>query len=71
MLACEVALFRCRYQAPNGAGPFEVTVTSLADGDGAVVTHRPPLADRPTGGRADRAHRPTPNRRGDDTAAVR
>jgi hypothetical protein len=36
-----LALFRCRYQAPNGAGPFEVTVTSLADGDGAVVTHRP------------------------------
>jgi PAS domain-containing protein len=44
VLAGEVALFRCRYQAPNGAGPFEVTVTSLADGDGAVVTHRPPPA---------------------------
>ena len=44
VLAGEVALFRCRYQALNGAGPFEVTVTSLADGDGAVVTHRPPPA---------------------------
>ena len=39
-----MALFRCRYQDPNGAGPFEVTVTSLADGAGAVVTHRPPPA---------------------------
>ena len=44
VLGGEVALFRCRYQAPDGAGPFEVTVTSLADGDGAVVTHRPPPA---------------------------
>ena len=44
VLGGEVALFRCRYQAPGGAGPFEVTVTSLADGDGAVVTHRPPAA---------------------------
>lgn len=44
MLAGEVALFRCRYGAPGGAGPFEVTVTPLADGDGAVVTHRPPPA---------------------------
>jgi PAS domain-containing protein len=44
VLAGEMALFRCRYQAPGGAGPFEVTVTSLADGDGAVVTHRPPPA---------------------------
>jgi hypothetical protein len=44
VLAGEMALFRCRYQAPNGAGPFEVTVTSLAAGDGAVVTHRPPPA---------------------------
>jgi PAS domain-containing protein len=44
VLAGEVALFRCRYQAPGGAGPFEVTVTPLADGDGAVVTHRPPPA---------------------------
>ena len=44
VLGGEVALFRCRYQTPAGAGPFEVTVTSLADGDGAVVTHRPPAA---------------------------
>jgi PAS domain-containing protein len=44
VLAGEMALFRCRCQAPGGAGPFEVTVTSLADGDGAVVTHRPPPA---------------------------
>ena len=43
-LAGETALFRCRDQAPGGGGPFEVTVTSLADGDGAVVTHRPPPA---------------------------
>jgi hypothetical protein len=43
-LAGETALFRCRDQAPGGGGPFEVTVTSLADGDGAGVTHRPPAA---------------------------
>jgi hypothetical protein len=44
VLAGEMALFRCRYQAPAGAGPFEVTVASLAGGDGAVVTHRRPPA---------------------------
>jgi hypothetical protein len=44
VLAGEMALFRCRYQAPGGAGPFEVTVASLAGGDGAVVTHRRPPA---------------------------
>jgi PAS domain-containing protein len=42
--AGEVVLFRCRYQAPGGAGPFEVTVTPLAAGDGAVVARRPPPA---------------------------
>jgi hypothetical protein len=41
VLGGEVSLFRCRYQAPGGAGPCEVTVTPFADGDGAVVTHRP------------------------------
>jgi PAS domain-containing protein len=42
VLTGEVSLFRGRYHAPGGAGPFEVTVTPFADGDGAVVTHRPP-----------------------------
>jgi aminotransferase class I and II len=42
VLAGEVSLFRCRYHAPGGAGPYEVTVAPFADGDGAVVTHRPP-----------------------------
>jgi hypothetical protein len=41
VLAGELSLFRCRYRVPGEAGPFEVTVTPLADGDGAVVTHRP------------------------------
>ena len=71
VLAGEMALFRCRYQAPNGAGPFEITVTSLADGDGAVVTHRPRRPDRPTGDGPTRAHRPTSAPRPDDNAAVR
>ena len=35
-------MYRCRYHAPGDAGPFEVTVTPFADGDGAVVTHRAP-----------------------------
>ncbi|MDF2744761.1 MAG: multi-sensor signal transduction histidine kinase [Actinomycetia bacterium] len=50
VLGGEVSLFRCRYQAPGGAGPCEVTVTPFADGDGAVVTHRPaaPAAGNPT-----------------------
>ena len=29
-------------QAPDGTRPYEVTVTPLAEGDGAVVSHRPP-----------------------------
>jgi hypothetical protein len=41
LLAGELSLFRCRYQVPGEGDPFEVTVTPLADGDGAVVTHRP------------------------------
>jgi hypothetical protein len=41
VLGGEVSLFRCRYQPPGRTGPCEVTVTSFADGDGAVVTHRP------------------------------
>jgi hypothetical protein len=41
VLAGELSLFRCRYQAPGGADPYEITVTPLADGDGAVVAHRP------------------------------
>jgi PAS domain-containing protein len=44
VLSGEVPRFRCRYHAPGGAGPFEVTVTPFADGDGAVVTHRSPPA---------------------------
>jgi hypothetical protein len=40
-LAGELSLFRCRYQVPGGADPYEITVTPLADGDGAVVNHRP------------------------------
>ena len=48
VLGGEVSLFRCRYQAPGGAGPCEVTVTPFADGDGAVVTHRPTAAANPT-----------------------
>jgi hypothetical protein len=41
VLGGQVALFRCRYLVPGGAEPYELTVTPLADGDGAVVTHRP------------------------------
>jgi PAS domain-containing protein len=41
VLSGRSALFRCRYLAPGGAGPYELTVTPLADGDGAVATHRP------------------------------
>jgi PAS domain-containing protein len=33
-------LFHCRYQTPAGSSPHQVTVTPLADGAGAVVTHR-------------------------------
>ena len=41
VLSGQAARFRCRYQAPGGAEPYELTVTPLADGDGAVVTHQP------------------------------
>ena len=41
VLAGELSLFRCRYRASGGADPYEITVTPLAGGDGAVVTHRP------------------------------
>ena len=44
VLAGEASLFRCRYQAPDGTRPYEVTVTPLAEGDGAVVSHRTPPA---------------------------
>jgi PAS domain-containing protein len=37
----QAPLFRCRYLAPGDAQPYELTVTPLADADGAVVTHRP------------------------------
>ena len=39
----EVSMYCCRYHAPGDAGPFEVTVTLPADGDGAVVTTAPHL----------------------------
>jgi hypothetical protein len=68
VLAGEVTLFRCRYQAAGGAGPFEVTVTPLADGDGAVVAHRPRRPDRADPGPP---HRAAGGTRPDDTAAVR
>jgi hypothetical protein len=32
--------FHCRYLGPDGTGPYEVTVTALPEGDGALVTHR-------------------------------
>jgi PAS domain-containing protein len=54
VLAGEASLFRCRYQAPDGTRPYEVTVTPLAEGDGAVVT---PLAE---GDGAVVSHRPPP-----------
>jgi len=41
VLSGRASLFRCRYLALGGAGPYELTVTPLADGDGAVATHRP------------------------------
>jgi hypothetical protein len=50
VLAGEPSLFRCRYRVPGEAGPYEVTVTPLADG--AVVTHRP--APDPHGARSVR-----------------
>ena len=40
VLSGQAALFRCRYLTPDGAEPYEVSVTPLAKGDGAVVTHR-------------------------------
>jgi len=40
VLSGQAALFRCRYLTPDGAEPYEVSVTLLAKGDGAVVTHR-------------------------------
>jgi PAS domain-containing protein len=41
VLGRELPLFRCRYLGPGGAGPYELTVTALPEGDGALVTHRP------------------------------
>jgi PAS domain-containing protein len=41
VLGGEAPRFHCRYQSPSGSpGGHEVTVTPLADGAGAVVTHR-------------------------------
>jgi hypothetical protein len=42
VLGGEASLFRCRYLAPGGTAPYELTASPLAEGDGAVVTHRPP-----------------------------
>ena len=52
VLRGEVSLFRCHYHAPDGTGPFQVTVTPFAEGDGAVVIHRlaAPTAAKPTRG---------------------
>jgi PAS domain-containing protein len=41
VLGGDASLFRCRYLAPGG-GPYELTASPLAEGDGAVVAHRPP-----------------------------
>jgi PAS domain-containing protein len=41
VLGRERPRFRCRYLGPAGAGPYELTVTALPEGDGALVTHRP------------------------------
>jgi PAS domain-containing protein len=41
VLSGQAALFRCRYLPRDAADPYEVTVTPLAEGDGALVTHRP------------------------------
>jgi PAS domain-containing protein len=41
VLSRRATRFRCRYLPPGGAEPHELTVLPLADGDGAVVTHRP------------------------------
>jgi hypothetical protein len=41
VLRGQAALFRCHYLAPGGAEPYELTVTPLAAGDGAVATDRP------------------------------
>jgi PAS domain-containing protein len=46
VLSGQAALFRCRYLAPDAVDPYEVTVTPLAEGDGALVTHRPGGAAR-------------------------
>jgi PAS domain-containing protein len=46
VLSGQAARFRRPYRAPGGAGPYELTVTPLADGDGAVATHRPEVAVR-------------------------
>jgi PAS domain-containing protein len=65
VLAGEASLFRCRYQTPNGSGPYEVTVTLFAEGDGAgaVVTHRPHRRRPPTRPTAERPPaRPTAER---------
>jgi PAS domain-containing protein len=50
VLGGQAALFRCRYRAPGGVGPYELTATPLAGGEGAVVTHRPPPTAAPTHG---------------------
>jgi PAS domain-containing protein len=41
VLGRELPRFRCRYLDPGGTGPYEVAVTALPEGDGALVTHRP------------------------------
>jgi PAS domain-containing protein len=46
VLSGQAARFRRPSRAPGGAGPYELTVTPLADGDGAVATHRPEVAVR-------------------------
>jgi PAS domain-containing protein len=40
VLAGEASLFRCRYLSPDGPDAYEVTVSPLAHGEGAVVTLR-------------------------------
>jgi PAS domain-containing protein len=63
VLGGRAALFRCRYLAPDAAETYEVTVTPLADGDGAVVTHHPTpgIAGGPAeGGPAPGSRQPDP-----------
>jgi hypothetical protein len=40
VLAGEASLFRCRYLSPDGPDAYEVTVSPLVHGEGAVVTLR-------------------------------